>query len=158
MPSADGAIATNPKLVLGLGCERHTAPVEVIALAERALALADASGCDLALVTSLDARAEEPAIHAAAKHFAVPLRFFDAATLEAEADRLKNPSEVVFAHTGCHGVAEGAALVGAGPDAVLLVPKIRSARATAAIAGAGFNGTAGGRSARGECDASFGGE
>jgi cobalt-precorrin 5A hydrolase len=135
MPSADGAIVTTARLVLGLGCERHTAPEEVIALAERAIAGAGASVHDLAFITSLDARAEEPAIHAAGRHFSVPVRFFDAATLEAETDRLQNPSEIVFAHTGCHGVAEGAALVGAGRDAVLIVAKVRSARATAAIAG-----------------------
>ncbi|AWI57526.1 cobalamin biosynthesis protein [Sinorhizobium fredii] len=123
------------KLVLGLGCERNTEPEEVIALAERALADAGAKKSDVAFVASLDARAEEPAIHAAGRHFCVPVRFFDAATLEAEAERLQNPSEIVFAHTGCHGVAEGAALAGAGRDAVLLVPKIRSACATAAIAG-----------------------
>ncbi|WOS61274.1 cobalamin biosynthesis protein [Sinorhizobium fredii] len=123
------------KLVLGLGCERNTEPGEVIALAERALADAGAEKSDVAFVASLDARAEEPAIHAAGRHFCVPVRFFNAATLEAEAARLQNPSEIVFAHTGCHGVAEGAALAGAGRDAVLLVPKIRSAGATAAIAG-----------------------
>ena len=133
MPSAEGHITA--ELVLGLGCERNTAPEEVIALAEQALADAGASGRDVALVASLDARTDEPAIHAVARHFSVPTHFFDAATLEAQSSRLKNPSKVVFAHTGCHGVAEGAALAAAGCDAVLLVPKIRSVRATAAIAG-----------------------
>ena len=134
MPSVKGPDPT-ARLVLGLGCERNTQPEEVIALAEQAIAHAGAGKCDVAFVASLDARADEPAIHAAGRHFSVPVRFFDAATLEAEATRLQNPSEVVFAYTGCHGVAEGAALAGAGRDAVLLVPKIRSARATAAIAG-----------------------
>jgi len=122
-------------LVLGLGCERRTPADEVIALAERALAAAGAAPADLRLVASLDARAEEPAILAAAKHFSVPAAFYDAATLEAEVHRLANPSEIVFAHTGCHGVAEGAALAGAGEEAVLIVPKIVSAHATAALAG-----------------------
>lgn len=126
--------------MLGLGCERRTPPEEVIALAERALATAGASAADLRLVASLDARAEEPAILAASRHFSVPAAFYDAATLEAEASRLATPSEIVFAHTGCHGVAEGAALVGAGPDAVLIVPKITSARATAALAGPPMDG------------------
>ncbi|MQW85574.1 cobalamin biosynthesis protein [Sinorhizobium saheli] len=135
MPSAEGPAATIGKFVLGLGCERRTPAEEVIALAERALADAGACASDLSLIVSLDTRSEEPAIHAAGQHFAVPLRFFDAATLEAEAERLQSPSEIVFAHTGCHGVAEGAALAGAGRDAVLIVPKIRSAHATAAIAG-----------------------
>ena len=121
--------------MLGLGCERRTPADEVIALAERALADAGAAASDLRLVASLDARAEEPAILAAARHFAVPAAFYDAATLEAEASRLANPSEIVFAYTGCHGVAEGAALVGAGSEAVLIVAKIVSAHATAALAG-----------------------
>lgn len=133
MPSVHGPTVT--KLVLGLGCERNAAPEEVIALAEQALAAARVDRGDVDFVASLDARAEEPAIHAAARHLSVPVRFFDASTLEAETARLQNPSGIVFAHTGCHGVAEGAALAGAGPDAVLIVPKIRSARATAAVAG-----------------------
>ncbi|MBP1882267.1 cobalamin biosynthesis protein [Sinorhizobium mexicanum] len=133
MPSVNRPTVT--KLVLGLGCERNTASEEVIALAEQALSEARLEKRDIDFVASLDARAEEAAIHAAARHFAVPARFFGASTLEAETARLQNPSEIVFAHTGCHGVAEGAALAGAGRDAVLIVPKIRSARATAAIAG-----------------------
>ncbi|MEI2296878.1 cobalamin biosynthesis protein [Ensifer sp. MJa1] len=139
MPSERSGSASNTAesaaLVLGLGCERGTPPEQVIALAERAMADAGADVADLRLVASLDARAKEPAILAAAAHFSVPAAFYDAATLEAEASRLENPSEVVFAYTGCHGVAEGAALVGAGRDAVLIVPKITSAHATAALAG-----------------------
>ncbi|WP_457583468.1 cobalamin biosynthesis protein [Ensifer canadensis] len=122
-------------LVLGLGCERGTPANEVIALAEKALAQAGADKADIGFVASLDVRRDEPAIHAAAEHFAVRVRFFDAATLEAEAPRLQNPSAIVFAHTGCHGVAEGAALAGAGAASVLLVAKLTSSHATAAIAG-----------------------
>ena len=44
----------------------------------------------------------------------MPARFFDAATLERETPRLRNPSDVVFAEVGCHGVAEGAAMAAAG--------------------------------------------
>ncbi|MBD9495225.1 MULTISPECIES: cobalamin biosynthesis protein [unclassified Ensifer] len=138
MPSGKHSAQTTKAgagLVLGLGCERRTPAEEVIALAERALADAGAAPGDLRLVASLDARAEEPAILAAAQHFSVPAAFYDAATLEAEASRLANPSEIVFAYTGCHGVAEGAALVGAGREAVLIVQKIVSAHATAALAG-----------------------
>ncbi|OCO99026.1 MULTISPECIES: cobalamin biosynthesis protein [unclassified Ensifer] len=144
MPSVKGSKqfqqTCEAALVLGLGCERGTLPEDMIALAKRALADAGASAHDLRLVASLDARAEEPAILAAARHFSVPAVFYDAATLEAEASRLVNPSEIVFAYTGCHGVAEGAALVGAGRDAVLIVPKITSAQATAAIAGPALAG------------------
>jgi cobalt-precorrin 5A hydrolase/precorrin-3B C17-methyltransferase len=121
-------------LVLGMGCERHAKPEEAIALAEEALAKGDFARESLAAVCSIDLKADETAIHAVAAHFGVPARFFTAATLEAEAPRLKNPSEVVFAEVGCHGVAEGAALAAVGASGDLVVEKIKSKGATAAIA------------------------
>lgn len=125
----------HPKtLVLGMGCERHAKPEEAIALAEEALAKGGFARESLAAVCSIDLKADETAIHAVAAHFRVPARFFDAATLEAEAPRLKNPSEVVFAEVGCHGVAEGAALAAVGASGELVVEKIKSKGATAAIA------------------------
>lgn len=125
----------HPKtLVLGMGCERHASPEEAIALAEQALAGANLSPLSLSAVCSIDLKADETAIHAVAQHFGVPARFFTAARLEEETPRLKNPSDVVFAEVGCHGVAEGAALAAAGPDGALVVEKIKSKGATAAVA------------------------
>jgi cobalt-precorrin 5A hydrolase/precorrin-3B C17-methyltransferase len=54
--------------------------------------------------------------------------------LEKETPRLQNPSEVVFAEVGCHGVSEGAALAAFGKSGSLIVPKQKSKRATVAIA------------------------
>jgi cobalt-precorrin 5A hydrolase/precorrin-3B C17-methyltransferase len=125
----------HPKtLVLGMGCERHAKPEEAIALAEEALANGGFAPASIAAVCSIDLKADETAIHTVAAHFGVPARFFSAATLEAEAPRLKNPSEVVFAEVGCHGVAEGAALAAVGASGELVVEKIKSKGATAAIA------------------------
>ncbi|KQY22604.1 cobalamin biosynthesis protein CobE [Rhizobium sp. Root483D2] len=121
-------------LVLGLGCERGTPCGEVILLAENALRLAGLDRRDLTGIASLDTRAAEPAMLAAATHFSVPFLVFDAGALEAQTSRLKNPSEIVFALTGCHGVAEAAALAAAGKSGSLIVAKIKSAHATAAIA------------------------
>lgn len=117
-------------LVLGLGCERGTPPAELLELAVSVIARAE----DVAFVATLDVRAEEPAVHAVAKHFSAPLVTFPAARLEAETPRLANPSAVVFSHTGCHGVAEAAALAQAGAGARLLVEKTKSTHATAAVA------------------------
>ena len=125
----------HPKtLVLGVGCERHCDAAEAVALAEQALAAGGFARESLAAVASLDLKADEAAVHAVAGHFGVPARFFGAATLEAEAPRLENPSEVVFAEVGCHGVAEGAALASVGASGWLAVAKIKSKGATAAIA------------------------
>lgn len=120
-------------LTLGIGCERGTAADEAIALAERALADNGFSPHALAGVFSIDVKADEAAVQAVAAHFGIPARFFDAATLEAETPRLVNPSDVVFAEVGCHGVAEGAALAAAGLEGELIVPKVKSKRATVAI-------------------------
>ncbi|MEM7303004.1 MAG: precorrin-3B C(17)-methyltransferase [Pseudomonadota bacterium] len=121
-------------LVMGMGCERGIDPQKAIALAQAALNEQGLAPQSLAAITSIDVKADEVAIHAVADHFGVPARFFAAAELEAQANRLKNPSEIVFAEVGCHGVAEGAALAAAGVDAELVVEKTKSKRATVAIA------------------------
>jgi cobalt-precorrin 5A hydrolase / precorrin-3B C17-methyltransferase len=121
-------------LVLGMGCERGASAAEAIALAEDALSSAGLAPESLAAVASLDLKADETAIHAVAAHFGVPARFYDATTLEAEVERLENPSDIVFAEVGCHGVAEGAALAAVGPEGALIVPKRKTRAVTAAIA------------------------
>ncbi len=121
-------------LALGVGCERGAAPDELIALARETLAAAGLTPGAVAGVFSLDLKTDEPAMHALANALGVPARFFPAAVLEAEAPRLANPSDLVFAEVGCHGVAEGAALAAAGPQGVLVQPKRKSRRCTCAIA------------------------
>lgn len=118
-------------LALGMGCERGADPAEAIALAEQVLAGGGWASGALACVVSIDLKADEPAIHAVAAHFGVPARFFPAAELERQAPGLANPSQIVFAETGCHGVAEGAALAATGGE--LVVAKQKSKRVTAAL-------------------------
>jgi cobalt-precorrin 5A hydrolase / precorrin-3B C17-methyltransferase len=125
----------HPKSVaVGVGCERGTDPAELMALVRAALDGGDIARDAVAGLYSLDLKANEPAVHAAAAMLGVDARFFDAATLEAETPRLKTPSDVVFREVGCHGVSEGAALAAAGPTGKLTVEKQKSARATCAIA------------------------
>ena len=130
----DDLILHPPVLALGVGCERGAEADELIGLAEKTLKDAGLAAGAVACVVSLDLKADEAAVHALAAHLNVPARFFSAAALEAEAPRLANPSDVVFAEVGCHGVCEGAALAAAGKDGVLVVEKKKSARATCALA------------------------
>lgn len=124
-----------PQIVaLGLGCERLAEAAEVAQLVESALAEANVAREAIACVTSIALKAAEPAILAVARQLGVPARFFDAARLEQETPRLKTPSDLVFRETGCHGVAEGAALAAAGASGELILPKRRSQRATCALA------------------------
>ena len=128
-------LVIHPKvLALGVGCERGASPGELIELAIATLADHGLAAEALACVASIELKAAEPAIHALAEHFDLPVRFLPAETLEAEADRLANPSPVVFAATGCHGVAEGAALAAVGAAGGLVVEKTKSAHATCAVA------------------------
>ena len=122
------------RLALGVGCERGADPAALEALVRRALADHDLAPASVAAVVSIDLKADEPAVLAAATALDRPVRFFDAATLEAETPRLANPSDIVFQAVGCHGVAEAAALAAAGPDGTLIVPKRRGDRVTCAIA------------------------
>ena len=134
-PGEGLGLVYRPKtLALGVGAARGAAPGEAVELAERALAESGLARECLALVASVDLKADEAAVHAVAEHFGVPARFFPAARLEAEAGRLANPSEVVFAEVGCHGVAEGAALAAAGDAGTLVVAKLKGAATTAALA------------------------
>jgi cobalt-precorrin 5A hydrolase/precorrin-3B C17-methyltransferase len=120
-------------LALGVGCERGVAPDELTGLAETTLADHSLARQAVACVASIELKADEPAVHALAARLGVPARFFPAAILEAQTPRLANPSALVFRETGCHGVAEGAALAAVGPAGELLVEKQKSARATLAI-------------------------
>lgn len=133
--SAAGALVYRaPVIALGVGCERGTDPAELADLVTQTLAAYDLAAGSVACLASLDLKGDEAAMIALAETLSVPFRLFDAAALEAETPRLANPSEVVFQAVGCHGVAEAAALAAAGPEATLIVPKQRSARATCALA------------------------
>lgn len=132
------------RFALGLGCHRGAAADELIALAEALLAAHGVKPEDVAGLYSLDKRRAEPALAALAEKLRRPLRVFDSATLERETPRLATPSDAVFAATGCHGVAEAAALAAAGAAARLIAPKRKGTGVTAALAEApqAFDGAA----------------
>jgi len=129
-----GLLFSARTLALGLGCERGADADEVHRLALETLAAAGLCPEAVGVVVSIDVKADETAIHQVAGRLGCPVRFFDAARLEAETPRLATPSAVVFAEVGCHGVAEGAALAAVGPGGALIAPKRKSGRATAAVA------------------------
>lgn len=132
---SDRHLVYHPKrLVMGLGAIRNASSQKMIELAEAALTRQNLSPLALACIVSHEVKANEKAVHDVAAHFGVPARFFDATTLEAETPRLANPSDIVFAEVGCHGVAEGAALATVGPSGRLVVEKNKNDQGTCAIA------------------------
>jgi cobalt-precorrin 5A hydrolase/precorrin-3B C17-methyltransferase len=131
----DRTLVYHPRrLAVGVGCARGCAPDELVTLVRETLRDAGLAEGAVALVATLDLKADEPAMNVLAEALKVPLRVFDAETLEAETPRLENPSEVVFAEVGCHGVSEGAALAAVGASGTLRVAKRKTANATVAVA------------------------
>nr|WP_214650051.1 precorrin-3B C(17)-methyltransferase [Palleronia pontilimi] len=133
-PGGEGLVFRPQVAVLGLGASRDCPVDEMAELVTRVLDEAQIAPGAVACVTSVDLKADEPAILAVAMRLGRELRLFTAAELEAETPRSATPSDVVFAEIGTHGVSENAALAGAGPDARLLVAKRKTAHATAALA------------------------
>ncbi len=121
-------------LALGVGCERNCEAGELIELVGQTLEAHNLAPGAIALVASLDLKADEVAVQALANHLGVPARFFTADALNRESPRLANPSDIVLREVGCPGVAEGAALACVGTQGELIVEKTKSARATCAIA------------------------
>ncbi|MEH6833324.1 MULTISPECIES: precorrin-3B C(17)-methyltransferase [Falsihalocynthiibacter] len=122
------------RFALGLGCARNADPEEMWALVTETLTREGIAQGAIACVNSIDLKGDEPAMNVVAARLGVPLRLFTAAELEAQSPRLENPSDVVFAEVGCHGVCEGAALAAAGAISELIVAKQKTANATCALA------------------------
>ena len=133
--SEPGVITFHPqRYSLGVGCSRGCPPKELEALVRGMLKASDTAPGAINAIHTLDLKADEPAVIALAKTLGLPLRVFSAAELEAVVDRLETPSDVVFAEVGCHGVSEGAALAGTGPEGALSSAKQKTAHATCALA------------------------
>ena len=111
-----------PRVAVGLGCDRGTPLATVAAALDQALQGAGLGRADVAVLASIDAKADEPAFAELAAAHGWPLRFYAAAQLAAVP--VPNPSATVLRHMGTPSVSEAAALLAAG-GAVLLVEKYK---------------------------------
>ncbi|MFE9628892.1 precorrin-3B C(17)-methyltransferase [Streptomyces sp. NPDC006527] len=122
-PGAHEVLLRPPSLVVGVGASRGAPAGEVLEVIEGALRDAGLSVDSLAELATVDAKAEEPGILAAASRLGVPLVTYSAEELAAV--EVPNPSDAPLAAVGTPSVAEAAALVRGGE---LLVPKRKSER------------------------------
>jgi cobalt-precorrin 5A hydrolase / precorrin-3B C17-methyltransferase len=116
-------------LAVGIGCERGTDPEEVRQLYEDTLRHHNIAPQSVYQFGSIDLKEDEPAITQFENAY-----YFSAEQLREQSPRLANPSAIVEQEVGVPGVAEAAALALAGRGGRLIVPKVKSARATLAIA------------------------
>jgi cobalt-precorrin 5A hydrolase/precorrin-3B C17-methyltransferase len=117
-------------LVVGAGCSRGCPAQELLDLIGAVLDEAGAPPGAVRALATVDRRADEPGMVAAARHHGWTLVTHPVLALRDVA--VPTPSRTVDAHVGTPSVAEAAALLSAGGR--LLVPKRRSARATCALA------------------------
>ncbi|MGH3309259.1 MAG: precorrin-3B C(17)-methyltransferase [Streptomyces sp.] len=127
-----------PSLVIGVGASSGVCGDEVLELIEGVLDDAGLSARSVTELATVDAKAGEPGLLAAADRLRVPLRTYPAEVLAGI--EVPNPSDAPRAAVGTPSVAEAAALAVAGEGYELLVPKAKSApqgrpaMATAAVA------------------------
>ncbi|WP_320775743.1 precorrin-3B C(17)-methyltransferase [Streptomyces sp. CRN 30] len=123
-PVAGEAVLRPPSLVVGVGASRGAPAEEVLELVEGALRDAGLSAASVAELATVDAKAEEPGLVAAAGRLGVPLVTYPAGELAGV--EVPHPSDAPLAAVGTPSVAEAAALLRGGE---LLVPKRKSERA-----------------------------
>ncbi|MEV5875124.1 precorrin-3B C(17)-methyltransferase [Streptomyces sp. NPDC052101] len=132
VPAEHEVLLRPPSLVVGVGASKGAPVEEVLGLVEDALREAGLSARSVAELATVDAKADEPGIVAAAERLGVPVVTYSAERLAAV--EVPNPSDAPLAAVGTPSVAEAAALVRGGE---LLVPKRKStarpAMATCAV-------------------------
>lgn len=123
-------------IAVGLGFRKDCAGKAIVAIVRRALAAAQCDEAPAVLFTHAD-KSNEAGLAAAAQELRMPLVFLEAAALREAAGRAATRSEHVMRLFGLPSIAETAALAGAGPTSILLVPRMSEAGASCAIAGKG---------------------
>jgi len=131
---------THPLLAAGFGCNRGCPLESLLVLLDRTLAEHGLRRDDLRALASIELKRDEPGLHQLAETLNLPIHFYPAVVLREYDDRLSRKSEIVFRETGCHGVAEAAALACAERlvahdfRAELIIPKRKNTDATLAVA------------------------
>ena len=106
-------------LAIGLGCDRGTPLATVQECLQQALALAGGTLADVAVLASIEAKADEAAFLQLAAQHGWPLHWYSAAQLAAVP--VPNPSATVQRYMGTPSVSEAAALLAAQADLSALV-------------------------------------
>jgi cobalt-precorrin 5A hydrolase len=119
-------------VAIGIGCRKGCPAGAIEALVR--LALAGVSGAPLGLFTLVDKRGEL-GLTEAADRLDLSLTYLTRETLRDREGDVRTRSARVESLFGVPSVAEAAALAGAGPGSVLIVPRIAEGGATCAIAG-----------------------
>ncbi|MDL2210161.1 cobalt-precorrin 5A hydrolase [Desulfovibrio sp. OttesenSCG-928-O18] len=136
-PALDGPTDMNlvlhPKVLhVGIGCRRGARAEEILDLIATSLAQLELSVGAIASIASVDIKQNEQGLLDTAAELNVPLRFFSAKELDAVP--VSNPSPKAQEVLGVDGVCEPAAMLAAGENARLRMPKLARRGITISIA------------------------
>lgn len=127
-----------PIYTIGMGCERDCPKEELAQLLGRALKQAGITLEQVHSINSIDIKACEVGLIECAKDLDRPYQTFNVDALSQVEHLLSTKSDYIYSVVGVYGVAESAALVAAniaaGDDAELVLNKIKTKKATCAIA------------------------
>lgn len=119
-------------LIVGIGCRRDTAASDILSAIQQTLDEAQLLVADVRLLSTVDFKAREPGMQAAAATLGIPLRAIAAAEIRNSPTPFVS-SNLVQRHVNLPGVAEPCALL-AGRRTRLILPKRKFQRVTIAIA------------------------
>jgi len=121
-----------PTLSVGIGCNKNTEASEIINLFKSMMQEKKLAIRSVFQLASIDIKSNEPGLIEASKQLGIPLRFFDADSLN-RVKEIQNPSEIVRQHVGVNSVCEASAILAA-KQGKLIVMKQKSRNVTLAVA------------------------
>lgn len=121
-------------VIAGIGCRRGASSADIVTVVRHALAAAPERDLHLAALAAPAFKENEGGLSEAAAHLGITLILVDAASLEAAQPRCVTQSAHAKEVHGLASIAEGAALAAAGPDGILLLPRIAAGGVTCALA------------------------
>lgn len=121
-----------PSLVVGVGTSTDASEADLVEAVAGTLAGHGLAARSVAVLATVDRRAEHPAVVGAARALGLPVRAYAAAELDMVA--VPSPSETVRRAVGTRSVAEAAATLAAGGAGALVVVKQRLGNVTVAVA------------------------
>jgi cobalt-precorrin 5A hydrolase len=124
-------------MVAGIGCRRGVGADEVLAAVAAALKHLSAERAHLDALATAELKLGESGITIASQRLGLPLRIVGGAELKQANGRTVSLSEKSLERTGVASVSEAAALAAAGPDSVLLGPRLVVGPVACAIAVSG---------------------
>lgn len=121
-------------MVAGIGCRKGVSADEVLVAVAAALDHFAAARADLGALATAELKLDEGGIVIASEKLGLPLRIVCSADLREADARTVSRSKKALEIAGVGSVCEAAALAAAGPDSVLLGPRLVVGPVTCALA------------------------